>query len=431
MRMKDSVLSNGPTPSTDQDISRLPDVTPGSAARRRLALLLASGVLLVTGLGCAFTELLAPPTPTPVPTRALAPTFTPTPESLQGVLIVTPPSQGTPGVIIIPPGVDPGTVNIIIPPTETPTPLVTPSATPTASETPTVTPTETATPGPGTPTAESLLPTPTFTPSITPTDTPVPTPTDTPGPTATPFIIVENGFAALRTGPGTAYPLIAQLGPEIAIAIIGRNTEGTWLEVCCVNGASVWVATSHVRVVNDLMGAPLVVAQPPPTPTPTFTPTPTGTVTPTPTATLFPFERAVGPEFYPTENQFLTIWVKLFVGTPPLEEPAAGYYLDVKFEGFSRPNTNTEQPSSGRFEYTAPPGAGNRYLYNLKYEYRPPDPKTLNPSSTETRLTLLGTGTWSVYVKDGAGNQLSAPVTFTTAPSNPNREIYIAWIRMR
>jgi hypothetical protein len=109
MRMKDSVLSNGPTPSTDQDISRLPDVTPGSAARRRLALLLASGVLLVTGLGCAFTELLAPPTPTPVPTRALAPTFTPTPESLQGVIIVTPPSQGTPGVIIIPPGVDPGT----------------------------------------------------------------------------------------------------------------------------------------------------------------------------------------------------------------------------------------------------------------------------------------------------------------------------------
>ena len=34
-------------------------------------------------------------------------------------------------------------------------------------------------------------------------------------------------------------------------------------------------------------------------------------------------------------------------------------------------------------------------------------------------------------VVDGAGNQLSDAVTFTVAPSNPNREVYIAWIRTR
>lgn len=324
MCMKDSVLSNGPTPSTDQDNSRLSVVAPGSATRRHLALLLASGLLLVTLVwGCAFTELLAPPTPTPVPTLVLAPTFTPTPESLQGVIIVTPPSQGTPGVIIIPPGVDPGTVNIIIPPTETATPLVTPSATPTASETPTVTQRETATPGPGTPTVGS-----------SPADANLYTVVNANRHAGAHQYARAHADRHARTDGNAVYHCREWVrcaahrarhrlsadrpaGPDIAIAIIGRNTEGTWLQARCVNGASVWVATSHVRVVNDLMGAPLVVAQPPPTPTPTFTPTPTGTVTPTPTATLYPFERAVGPEFYPTENQFLTIWVKLFVGTPP------------------------------------------------------------------------------------------------------------------
>ena len=110
----------------------------------------------------------------------------------------------------------------------------------------------------------------------------------TPAPTSTPFILVESGYVALRTGPGPDYPLVAQLGPNIPIAIISRNPQGTWYEICCVNGFSVWVAASHVRVVNDPGGAPLVVAQGPPSPTPSFTPTWTPTVTPTPTSTPYP-----------------------------------------------------------------------------------------------------------------------------------------------
>jgi hypothetical protein len=264
-----------------------------------------------------------------------------------------------------------------------------------------------------------------------PTPTPLPTPTFTPAPTATPFILVESGYVALRTGPGPDYPLVAQLGPNIPIAIVSRNPQGTWYEICCVNGFSVWVAASHVRVVNDPVGAPLVVAPGPPSPTPSFTPTWTPTITPTPTSTPFPFERAIGPQFFPTDNQFLTIWVKLFIGVPPLEQPAPGYCLEVKFEGFGRTATNVKQPSTDAFEWSAPPGAGNRVQYNLKYEYMPPDPKATNPNTTDTRLTLLGTGTWTTFVTDCAGRQLSDAVTFTTAPTNPNREIYIGWVRVR
>lgn len=423
-----------------------PPVSPAQTNKRLWGLLAALALLLST-LGCNVSDLLLPATPTPPPpTRTLAPTWTPTPETLPPLVVVTPPQGGTPGVIIIQPTVDPDKIIVQIPPTDTPIPPPT--------ETPTITPTPLPTlpgatlqpqsplpgepgipaPPPGsellpTPTPGAVLPTPT--PFVPPTPTLPPTPTFTPAPTPTPFIFVESGYVALRTGPGPDYPLVAQLGPDIPIAIISRNPQGTWYQICCVNGFAVWVAASHVRVVNDPAGAPLVVAPGPPSPTPSFTPTQTPTITPTPTSTPFPFERAIGPQFFPTDNQFLTIWVKLFIGTPPLEQPAAGYCLEVKFEGFGRTATNVKQPSTDVFEWSAPPGAGNRVQYNLKYEYMPPDPKATNPNTTDTRLTLLGTGTWTIFVTDCAGRQLSDAVTFTTSPTNPNREVYVGWVRVR
>ncbi len=383
-------------------------------------------------LGCNVSDLILPATPTAVPTRVLAPTWTPTPETLPPLIVVTPPQGGTPGVIIIQPTVDADKIVVQIPPTETPTPLPTPTVNPFATPTPLpgIPTQQPQSPLPGVPTDPGLLPTPTPLP-LPPTPTPLPTPTFTPSATPTPFIFVESGYVALRTGPGPDYPLVAQLGPNIPIAIISRNPEGTWYEICCVNGFSVWVASSHVRVVNDPGGAPLVVAQGPPSPTPSFTPTWTPTVTATPTSTPYPFERAIGPQFFPTDNQFLTIWVKLFIGAPPTEVPAAGYCVDVKFEGFDRPNTNVDQASKDVFEWSAPQGAGNRVQYNYKYEYTPPDPKEANPNTTDTRLTALGTGTWTTFVTDCAGRQLSDAVTFTTSPSNPNREIYVGWVRVR
>lgn len=423
---------------------------------RRRGLLVATAVLAALLLGCNASDLLLPaPTATPVPTRVLAPTWTPTPESVPPLVVVTPPQDGAPGVIIIQPTIDPDRVVIQIPPTDTPTPPVTATPVPpptVAGElpgamTPTLLPELTAgypppgfeTPGLAPPTAAdpgaSATPTPLLgPPTPLPTDTPIPlppTPTQPPLPTATPYIVVDSGFTSLRTGPGIQYPLVAQLGPNIPIAIIGRNTEGSWLEVCCVNGFSVWAPAAQVRVVNNVAQVPLVVALPPPTPTLTPTPTWTPTITPTPTSTPYPFERAIGPQFFPTANEFLTVWVKLFIGEPPLEEPAAGYCVDFSFQGFERRATNDVRPSRDAFEFSAPPGAGNRVSYNFKYEYTPPDPKAIDPNSTQSRLDLLGNGTWTAFVSDCTGRQLSDAVTFTTAPTNPNREVYIGWIRRR
>jgi hypothetical protein len=393
-------------------------------------------MLIGMTMGCAFTDLVAPPTPTAAPTRTLAPTFTPTPEALLPLIVVTPPRDGTPGVIVIQPTIDAGLVVIAIPPTDTPTPPPTETPTPT----PTLPPLEQTATAAALAAQLTAAAQPGQTPPFqfpTPTLTPIPSETPTPGPTATPFIIVESGFVALRTGPGVQYPLVAQLGPGIPIAIIGRNTEGTWYEVCCVNGASVWVAASHVRIVNETQQVALVVAQPPPTFTPTFTPTATPTETLTPTATPFPFERAIGPQFFPTQNNFLTIWAYMFVGAlndvNRPEEPAEGYYLEVRFRGVDRPNTKGERPSTNTIEFSAPLGAGNRVKYNYKYEFSPPSEPTPAPGeiATPRPCDLLGQGAWQVWVRDGAGNQLSDVVEFTTDCNNPNREVYLGFVRVR
>ncbi|MCX6046099.1 MAG: SH3 domain-containing protein [Chloroflexi bacterium] len=385
--------------------------------RHPQAFLFVAMALFMLIMGCSASDLLTRPTATPEPPRALAPTFTSTPATVVSIVIVTPPHDGTPGVIIIPPGMDPSKV---IPASPTPTPVP-----------PTLMPGETRVPGQQP--ASPLI--------LVPTATPLPTFTPTPTLTPTPFIAVDSGVVSLRGGPGVQYPLVAQLGPNLAVALTGRTPDGAWYQICCVNGASVWVAANHVHVYNDPNSVVLVIADAsPPAPTPTIPPTPTGTATPTATATRFPFERARGPEFYPTNNPFLVIWAKFYVGAPggpeDQEVATAGYFLKVKFQGTDRQNTNVESPSAEQFSFSASPGASNRVRYNYKYEYTPPlptppPPPAATPDPVQARLNLLGTGVWTIYVVDGAGNQLSDAVTFETSPGNPNREIYIAWIRTR
>lgn len=383
-----------------------------SAARRR-RFWLALTVMLSVTLGCSAADFFDRPAPTPAPTRQLAPTFTPTPESLQGVIIVTPPFRGTPGVIIVPEGTDPlDVLPTLLPPAEAP-----------------------ATTGPAADATLSAEATETAAPTETPTELATETPTYTPSITPTPFAVVESGLVALRRGPGVEFPMVAQLGPNIPIAITGQNPQGDWYQLCCVNGEAVWVVGAHVQVNNDPRAVTLLVAGTPPSPTPTEPPTPTGTPTDTPTATPYPFIRSIGPQFFPTNNRFISIWVKLHIGTlrlftncdpdlqtPDKEAPAPGYFLRVLFNDFERPPTNGVQMSAGEFSCSAAVGAGNRFEYNLKYEYQPPDPRTISVgplTPTPSAEDLIGNGEWTIYIIDGAGNQLSDPVTFTTQPAIP------------
>jgi len=153
----------------------------------------------------------------------------------------------------------------LVPPTPVPT------ATPTAEPTPTAPPTPT--PIPPTPTPE------------VPTATPVPsTPTpDEPAtftPTPKPHVVVKAGSANVRSGPGTAYPLLATLEEGQQFDIVARNQAGDWWQICCLAGEQGWVAASLVDTggPTDTVAVASNIPPPPATPTPsppTATPEPT------------------------------------------------------------------------------------------------------------------------------------------------------------
>jgi hypothetical protein len=77
----------------------------------------------------------------------------------------------------------------------------------------------------------------------------------------------------VRSGPGTTYPIVAVVHINDALAIVGSNADGTWLQVCCVaiaeGGAATesgWVASPLVEVQGSLAGLAIITPPPPPTP---------------------------------------------------------------------------------------------------------------------------------------------------------------------
>lgn len=126
--------------------------------------------------------------------------------------------------------------------------------------------------------------TPTKTPTPPPTDTPTPKPTDTPTPTETPkptetpsrTEAIAKG-SNLRTGPGTNYDKAGTLIKDQKVEIVGKNTDGSWLQVKTADGKVAWVSASLVTITGGVALVEVVEAPPTPTPpkvVPTATPRP-------------------------------------------------------------------------------------------------------------------------------------------------------------
>ena len=334
---------------------------PHSAGRLRLALLMI--LLLATSLSCSLGQMLVgEPTPTPsVTPLPPLPTWTPSPVG----------------------GLSPAQIA-----------TMTVAA---GMAFPTLTPTET----------------PYYTPTPTSTWTPLPTPVDTPTPVPAPYALVVAPIVNVRSGPSVAYPIIGQAYQDQRFDIIARNEAFTWWQICCIDGQQGWITTQLTAPGGPADTVP-IVAPPdlPPTPFPSATPQDT----PIPTATPGPFrpvQLAEGPELWDTTNSWLTIWLKTFVGQPPLTAPIANLRLKVLRNGVdvSRPGLTEE-----RFQYSAPSvvgtPVGNRREYNLKYEYLPE----------------AGNAQWTIIVTDAHGNELSLPATFET---NGGQEIYVSFFDTR
>ena len=109
-----------------------------------------------------------------------------------------------------------------------------------------------------------------------PTGEPTPTPLETSTPDGSVRGVVQAPTGAnLRSGPGTAYPVIGGL-PDQAMVTVLQQAEG-WLNVAAETGARGWIATTLVDVRSgDIASLPRGEIPPPPaTQAPTEQPAPT------------------------------------------------------------------------------------------------------------------------------------------------------------
>lgn len=121
---------------------------------------------------------------------------------------------------------------------------------------------------------ESATPTPTSTPIATSTSaaftsTPGPTDTSTPTATETPGVrtIVNTALLNVRSGPDTGYPIVTEAVMGDVFSVLGRNEEGTWLRVCCVQSTQEsWVATEFMTLDVTVDSLPVLTAPPQTTP---------------------------------------------------------------------------------------------------------------------------------------------------------------------
>lgn len=157
--------------------------------RGRTLVLLALMLTLIGAAACSGSRVSRAPAITPVPTKTLRPTFTPTP----------------------------------------------------------VKPTLTPSPTPALPTPIAQLPTALPT-SVPPTPEP-PTPAPTPTPPLQASFTVTGATLNVRSGPGTNYGVIGQIRQGQTFPITGKNPAGNWWQFN-YNGRPGWVSGQLVRVTN-------------------------------------------------------------------------------------------------------------------------------------------------------------------------------------
>ena len=225
---------------------------------------------------------------------------------------------------------------------------------------------------------ETPTPTATFTPEIPPTETPTATPA--------PELLIVAPVVNVRQGPSIAYGIIGQVRQDERYQLTGRNDNDSWWQICCIGADLGWITSQLTAPSGPVDSVPIASApQLPPTPFPSDTPLPTPLPTPS-----WRFWLSEGPEPWETNNAWLTIWLKTYIGSYPNTVPVPGYRLKVFRNGVdvSQPDMTLD-----RYQWSAPsvegdPTAfGNRRQYNLKYEYHP----------------QAGDAEWRIYLVDGSG----------------------------
>lgn len=283
-------------------------------------------------------------------------------------------------------------------------------------------------------------PRPTFTPTPLAPEQPPAAPTAVPAapagqqPAATsgekPRAVLNDDLINLRRGPGVEFdPLgIGMRGDEFEI--VGKSPAGDWWQVCCFQEQSVWISTQFADVsgpVDTVPAAAVGGAAPAPAEPPTATPAPPAappapaepaapveqpaappppTEPAEPTATpapAFPFN-LVNQEQFPENNNLVRIFLYVSQG----DSAVPGFSLRVTKDGAELPVSGTTSGSAG---FTWPIANPRQRFQNMKVEF-----PGIQPG-----------GTWTIELIDGSGAVVGPAATFTLAPTDTNRELYVRY----
>jgi serine/threonine protein kinase len=116
------------------------------------------------------------------------------------------------------------------------------------------------------------------------THTPMQTQTNSLIPTGIVITATTIGSANIRSGPGSAYPIIASLVQGVEVTVIGRSADGNWVVVNTTDGRNGWMSVTLLSITGIEL---LPIWQTPPTPVYTQRP-PTREPRDTPTDPQYP-----------------------------------------------------------------------------------------------------------------------------------------------
>jgi len=258
--------------------------------------------------------------------------------------------------------------------------------------------------------------------------------------------VINTELVNSRTGPDTSYGVVMILGAGENFDVTGKNADGSWLRICCVQQQESWIKAEFVNVTGSLDTLPVAQAGESSGQTVTRSAAaaqatvaastaaspPAAASEAQPAAQEAPAAEAVqqaapaeaqtaasvevaaadasaaglqlaGQEQFP-ENNVVRVFLFVYQGTDALE----GYTLRVTKDGVEQ--TADGISFGGRPGMTWPIADDRQRFQNLKVEF---------PG-------VPAAGTWEVTIlKDGAPAGPAA--TFTLAEGDPNQELYVRY----
>jgi cell division septation protein DedD len=238
-------------------------------------------------------------------------------------------------------------------------------------------------------------------------------------PALTASLKVETDIINVRSGPGTGFGLVGTANLGERFEIVGRNAEGTWYQICCVNGQQGWVSGELTDEENEelaqVVAAPTAapVAQAPAEPAPTQPPAAAPaepTATPAPAAPApapagdacagiggdgCKFKIRGGPSFAANGGTELKLQLGFIHSGIDGGQPQSSYFVWVEKDGQKLPVPDSVRSYS-------PAQQGPQGTYNYEYKLAP----NQLPGGTVA-------GNYVIWVLDGNGERDSQTFSFT------------------